>query len=159
MKVREVMQTDVKVLHPSDSLLTAAKRLAEHGIGGMPVCDPSGALQGVITEYDILEAMKTQHKTLKMLMPPQISFGISFVEVLEDREAAKAFEEIGARPVSEVMTRDVAWVGADEKVERAIQIMVKRNVHRLPVVEHGKVVGVLTRGDVLKGFFRSLPEK
>jgi len=64
----------------------------------------------------------------------------------------------GDRPVAEVMSKDVAAVGADETVERAIQLMVKRKVHRLPVVDRGKVVGVLTRGDILKGFFRSLPE-
>jgi CBS domain-containing protein len=158
VKVRDVMEKDITVLKPTDTLRAAAEQLAECGIGGMPVCDTSGALQGVLTEYDILEAMKTQHKTLKMLMPPQISFGISFVEVLEEREAAKAFAEIGDRPVAEVMTKDVAAVGADETVERAIQLMVKRKVHRLPVVDRGKVVGVLTRGDILKGFFRSLPE-
>jgi CBS domain-containing protein len=91
VKVREVMGTDLKVLLPTDTLRAAAEKLAQHGVGGMPVVDASGAIQGVLTEYDILEALKTQHKTLKMLMPPQISFGISFVEVLEDREAAKAF--------------------------------------------------------------------
>jgi CBS domain-containing protein len=158
VKVREVMGTDLKVLRPTDTLRAAAERLAQHGVGGMPVVDASGAVQGVLTEYDILEALKTQHKTLKMLMPPQISFGISFVEVLEDREAAKAFAEIGDRPVGEIMTKDVAAVGADESVERAIQLMVKRKVHRLPVVEKGRVVGVVTRGDILRGFFRSLPQ-
>jgi len=152
------MGKEVKVLRPTESLRAAAEKLSQHGIGGMPVVDASGAIQGVLTEYDILEALKTQHKTLKMLMPPQISFGISFVEVLEDREAAKAFAEIGDRPVGEVMTKDVTAIGADETVERAIQLMVKRKVHRLPVVEKGKVVGVVTRGDILRGFFRSLPQ-
>jgi len=152
------MGTDVKVLLPTDTLRAAAEKLAQHGVGGMPVVDASGAIQGVLTEYDILEALKTQHKTLKMLMPPQISFGISFVEVLEDREAAKAFAEIGDRPVGEVMSKDVAAIGADDAVEHAIQLMVKRKVHRLPVVERGKVVGVVTRGDILRGFFRSLPQ-
>lgn len=152
------MGKDVKSLRPTDTLRTAAERLAQHGIGGMPVVDASGAVQGVLTEYDILEALKTQHKTLRMLMPPQISFGISFVEVLEDREAAKAFAEIGDRTVGEVMTKDVAAIDADETIERAIQLMVKRKVHRLPVVEKGKVVGVVTRGDILRGFFRSLPQ-
>lgn len=158
MKVRDVMARTPKVLRPTDTLRTAAKELAEHGIGGMPVVGEAGALEGVLTEFDILEAMKTQHKRLRMLMPPEVSFGISFVEVLEDREAAKAFDEVGDRPVGEVMTRDVAWVAADESLERAIQLMVQRKVHRLPVLDEGKVVGVVTRGDVLRGFFRSLPE-
>jgi CBS domain-containing protein len=56
------------------------------------------------------------------------------------------------------MSKDVAAIGADDAVERAIQLMVKRKVHRLPVVERGKVVGVVTRGDILRGFFRSLPQ-
>jgi len=158
VKVREVMTKNVETLLPTDSVRIAAKRLAARGVGGMPVVDNAGALQGVLTEYDILETMKTQHKRLKMLMPPEISFGISFVEILEEREAAKAFEEIGDRAVGDVMSKDVAWVAVDETVERAIQLMVNKKVHRLPVVDHGKVVGVVTRGDILRGFFRSLPE-
>lgn len=152
------MSKEVETLLPTDTVRIAAKRLAARGVGGMPVVDRAGALKGVLTEYDILETMKTQHKRLKMLMPPEISFGISFVEVLEDREAAKAFEEIGDRAVGDVMTKDVAWVAADETLEKAIQVMVQRRVHRLPVVEGGKVVGVLTRGDVLRGFFRQVGE-
>ena len=158
MQVREVMTGSVETLLPTDTVRIAAKRLAARGVGGMPVVDAAGALQGVLTEFDILEAMKTQHKRLKMLMPPEISFGISFVEILEDREATKAFDEIGDRPVGDVMSKDVAWVAADATVERAIQLMVNRKVHRLPVVDRDKVVGVVTRGDILRGFFRSLPE-
>lgn len=158
MKVREVMTKEVETLLPTDTVRIAAKRLAARGVGGMPVVDNAGSLKGVLTEFDILEAMKTQHKRLKMLMPPEISFGISFVEVLEEREAAKAFEEIGDRPVGDVMSKEVAWVAMDETVEHAIQLMVNRKVHRLPVVDRGKVVGVVTRGDILRGFFRSLPE-
>ena len=158
MKVHEVMTKNAETLLPTDSVRIAAKRLAARGVGGMPVVDNAGALQGVLTEYDILETMKTQHKRLKMLMPPEISFGISFVEIFEDREAAKAFEEIGDKPVGDVMSKDVAWVAVDETVEHAIQMMVNRKVHRLPVVENGKVIGVVTRGDILRGFFRSLPQ-
>jgi len=158
MKVHEVMTKNAETLLPTDSVRIAAKRLAARGVGGMPVVDNAGSLKGVLTEFDILEAMKTQHKRLKMLMPPEISFGISFVEILEEREAAKAFEEIGDRAVGDVMSKDVAWVAVDETVERAIQLMVNKKVHRLPVVDHGKVVGVVTRGDILRGFFRSLPE-
>ena len=60
--------------------------------------------------------------------------------------------------VEDVMSKDVAWVAVDETVEHAIQMMVNRKVHRLPVVENGKVIGVVTRGDILRGFFRSLPQ-
>ena len=158
VKVRDVMAKDVKTLRETDTVRAAARQLAEHRIGGMPVVDGSGTLVGILTELDVLEALKTQHKKLRMLMPPEISFGISFVQVMEEREATLAFEEIGDRPVSGIMTTDVAAVAPDDAIEHAIQLMVQRKVHRLPVAEGGKVVGILTRGDVLRGFFRSLVE-
>lgn len=94
------------------------------------------------------------HKVLQMLMPPEITLGISFVEAVNEREALAAFKEVEDKRVQDVMTKEIHSVGPDEKVERAIERMVQDRIHRIPVVEKGKLVGILTHGDVLRGFFR-----
>lgn len=157
MQVRDVMSPGVKTLQPSDTVRRAVRLLAEHGVGGMPVVE-EGALVGLLSETDVLEGLRTHHKKLRMLMPPEISFGISFVEVLEEREASKALEEIGDASVTDIMTKDVATVSPEASIGQAIRTMVQREVHRLVVVERDKVVGIVTRGDVLRGFLRSLAE-
>ena len=156
MKVRDVMSGDPISLKPTATLREAAITLADESVGGCPVVDPAGRIVGMLSEVDILEALKTQNKELRMLMPPEITFGISFVEIIREREAFSAFQEIETKLVKDIMTREVFWVGPEDNVEAAIQLMVKHKVHRIPVVEGGKLVGILTRGDVLRGFFRTV---
>ena len=156
MRVRDVMSTDVITLAPTATLREAAITLADESVGGCPVVDEQGRMIGMLSEVDILEALKTQHKELRMLMPPEITFGISFVEIITEREALAAFKEIQRTTVRDVMTKEVRAVSPDDHVEKAIQVMVEHRIHRIPVLEHGKLVGILTRGDVLRGFFRHM---
>ncbi len=154
MKVRDVMSKDPVTLKPTASLREAAITLADESVGGCPVVDDQNRMIGMLSEVDILEALKTQHKELRMLMPPEITFGISFVEIIKEREALAAFKEVESKLVRDIMTKEVHAVAPNDNVERAIQVMVQHKVHRIPVVEGGKLVGILTRGDVLRGFFR-----
>ena len=156
MKVRDVMSRNPFTLPPSASVAAAAIALSESKVGGCPVVDASGRVVGMLDEANILEALKTQHKELRMLMPPEISFGISFVEVVQTKEAVSAFSSVGEWPIERVMTREVVSVGPDDEIETAIQKMVKHRIHRVPVIQHGKLVGIVTRTDILKGFFRTV---
>src|SRR3989304_3674619 len=154
MKVRDVMSGDPISLKLTATLREAAITLADESVGGCPVVDPAGRIVGMLSEVDILEALKTQHKELRMLMPPEITFGISFVEIIKEREALSAFKEVESKVVQDVMTQDVTWVSPDDNVEKAIQAMVHHKVHRVPVVEGGKVAGIRPRGAAPRGFFR-----
>lgn len=156
MKVEEVMTKNPFVLRPDDTLREAAVKLADSNVSGAPVVDDNGLIIGVLSEVDILEALKTHYKGLRMLMPPEITFGISFVEVVRERDALKAFQELKDVTVKDVMKRPPIIVSPAEKVESAIRLMVEHKISRVPVVEGQKVVGIVTRGDVLKGFFRQI---
>ena len=154
LRIRDVMARDPITLKPTATLREAAITLADESVGGCPVVDDQGRLVGMLSEVDILEALKTQHKELRMLMPPEITFGISFVEIIQEREALAAFKEVENRLVRDVMTKDPHAVGPEEPVERAIRLMVQHKIHRIPVVDGDRLVGIVTRGDVLRGFFR-----
>jgi len=157
MKVRDVMASNPMTLPPTTSVATAAVALAEGKVGGCPVVDPkTGSVIGMLTELNVLEALAQQHRELRMLMPPEIAFGISFVEIVHDREALAVFAELRDRPISDIMTKDLAAVGPDDDVETVIRAMVKRRIHRVPVLQGGAVVGIVTRTDILRGFFRTL---
>jgi len=156
MKIRDVMSKDPLTLKPTATLREAAITLADESVGGLPVVDDSGRVIGMLSEVDILEALKTQHKELRMLLPPEITFGISFVEVIKEREAVAAFKDVEAKIVRDIMTPGVQSVGPDDEVARAIDLMVKHRVHRVPVLEKGVLVGIVTRGDILRGFLRQV---
>lgn len=154
--IRDVMSKEPITLKPTATLREAAITLADESVGGCPVVDEGGRLLGMLSEVDILEALKTQHKELRMLMPPEITFGISFVEIIKEREALAAFKEVEDRLVRDLMTKEIHSVGPADSVEKAIRIMVQHKIHRIPVVEGGHLVGIVTRGDVLRGFFRQV---
>ncbi len=156
LTIRDVMSKDPITLKPTATLREAAIILADESVGGCPVVDDDGRIIGMLSEVDILDALKTQHKELRMLMPPEITFGISFVEIIKEREALAAFKEVENRLVKDIMTKEVHAVGPDDSVERAIRLMVQHKIHRIPVVEGNRLVGILTRGDVLRGFFRQM---
>ena len=155
MKVEEVMTKKPSTLLPSQTLREAAVNLADWNVSGAPVTGEGGEILGVLSEVDILEALKTHYKALKMLMPPEITFGISFVEVVKERDAVKAFQELKNVTVKDVMKKPIT-VAHGDKVEAAIKLMVENKISRVPVVEGGKLVGIVTRGDILKGFFRQM---
>jgi CBS domain-containing protein len=156
LKIRDVMSKDPIALKPTATLREAAITLADESVGGCPVVDDQGAIIGMLSEVDILDALKTQHKELRMLMPPEITFGISFVEIIKEREALAAFKEVENRLVRDIMTKEVHAVTPEESVERAIRLMVQHKIHRIPVVEGHRLVGIVTRGDILRGFFRQV---
>jgi len=155
LKVDEVMTKSPFTFRPDQTLREAAVKLANLNVSGAPVVSETGEILGVLSEVDILEALKTQYKALKMLMPPEITFGISFVEVVKERDAIWAFQELKDVKVKDVMKKPIT-VNPGDKVESAIKLMVEHKISRVPVVDHDKVVGIITRGDVLKGFFRQV---
>jgi CBS domain-containing protein len=155
MKIREIMTADVKVVRPDESIADVARRFAEHGIHGAPVVDAQGRLVGIVTESDIIHATKTKYTTYNMVYPSIHQFGLEFKEGTTYSELSKAFEEVKHTPVSEIMTVAVITASPDDMVEEVAPMMIKNHINRVPVVDNGIVVGIVTRGDILRGMFKN----
>ncbi len=148
--MKDVMTTPVITLTPDMPVKEATALLAEKDVSGAPVLD-GDRIVGIFSEADILRSLKTTKKNLRMVFPSISSIGIAFQEELVQRELLEAYEEIGSRPVREVMSTDIHTVDADRTVKDAVLAMVMNDVNRLPVVSKGVLVGIVTRGDVIKG--------
>lgn len=144
------MTTPVITLTSDMLVKDATTLLAEKDVSGAPVLD-GDKIVGIFSEADILRSLKTTKKNLRMVFPSISSIGIAFQEELVQRELLEAYEEIGARPVREVMSTDIHTVDAERTVKDAVLAMVLNDVNRLPVVSKGILVGIVTRGDVIKG--------
>src|SRR3989442_15889024 len=105
MKVRDVMSRNPFTLPPSASVAAAAIALSESKVGGCPVVDVSGRVVGMLDEANILKALKTHHKELKILMPPEISVGISFARIGQAPEGGSPFSSVGGWPGERGITR------------------------------------------------------
>ena len=153
LKVREVMSTPVATVTPDTLVKEAALLLAQKDISGVPVVD-AGKIVGVFSEADILRSIKTTKKDLRLIYPSVSSLGIAFQEEVTQREILDAYDEIGQRPVREVMSKDVVTIESETPLNEAIIKMVRKEINRLPVVDKNQLVGIVTRGDVIRGLAR-----
>jgi CBS domain-containing protein len=152
MKIEAVMNKAVVSLSPDDTILKASLKLSEKSISGAPVVDAEGKLIGIFTEADVFKSMKISKKALKLIYPSLTSVSVSFQELETEQEALAAYREVENLKVGDVMTTEVITAHPDEELRDAIKRMVSKCINRLPVVdENNKVIGIITRGDILKG--------
>jgi CBS domain-containing protein len=142
MKVSDLMTKDVVSTTPETSLRDAASLLVEHRISGLPVVSTAGEVVGVLSEADILvkaDGGRSRHRLLGWLLEPDLG--------VEDK--------IRAETVGEAMSAPPVTITAQRSVHEAAHLMVRENVNRLPVLDHDRLAGILTRADVVRAFARS----
>ncbi len=142
MKVRDVMTKNVITVEPGASLKEAARLLLEHGISGMPVV-ADGVVLGVISEADLLFKERGPKDRRGLLGRLFEGNGIDGELKLE------------ARDVGDAMTIPPLTIGPHRALRAAAALMLDERVNRLPVVLHGKLVGIVTRADLVRAFARS----
>ena len=152
MKIETVMNKSVVVLSPDDTVLKASLKLSERNISGAPVVDASGMLIGIFSEADVFKSMKISKKALRLIYPSLSSVSVTFQTQETEREALEAYKEVENLKVGDIMTTEVVTARPEEELRDAIKRMVSKGINRLPVIDgENKVIGIITRGDILKG--------
>jgi len=119
-KARDIMTPDAQCIGENDTVLDAAKRLAELNVGSMPICGEDDRLKGMLTDRDIVVKVLAQGKD-----PASVRAG-----------------ELGAGDGNTIT------IGADDSVEEALQTMIQHKVRRLPVIDDRRLVGIISQADV-----------
>lgn len=147
MRVRDLMTTPVVVVAPETPLKEVARLLVDHRVSGVPVVGADGRILGVISEADFV-----RHEG--QVGAPH---GLPFVRRLLDRAAGDAPRPATQPPITaaEAMSRPARTIGPEEPLRAAAKLMTEARVNRLPVVAEGRVVGILTRADVVRAYARS----
>ena len=120
MKLREVMTNPVIRIHPDESVAVAARMLERYNIGVLPVCGSDGKIRGLVTDRDMVTRCIAAGK-----YPAQTRVG-------------------------EIMTRQVVSAPPDMDGALAAGLMGSRQIRRLPVVENGRLCGMVSLGDLAK---------
>jgi CBS domain-containing protein len=144
-RIREIMDSSPVTVAPDASVEDVVATLREHGLPGLPVVDADGQLVGIVTEADMV--LPDDRGDLHIPHYVNLFGGTVFLESLhrfEDR-LRKAF----AANAEDMMTPDPDTVGPDTSVREAARLIHETGHNRLPVVEDGRLVGVVTRLDVL----------
>ena len=147
--VREVMTRDVVMFSPDDTVEAAARIMADRSIGGAPVVDDTGTLVGLLADDDLIVQETRLH------VPTVLSVLGAYLELPSsvDRFEEDLRKAVGAT-VGDVMTKDPPVCSEEDTLETVATLMHEHNHARLPVVVGGHVVGIVSRGDVLRSIVR-----
>lgn len=146
LKVRDVMTERVITTRPDALLKEVARKLVDNAISGLPVVDDAGHVIGLISETDLLIKEsgpgRTHHRPLWRL--------------IGESEATNArLAKMDAITARDAMTAPGVVINPDRSVHEAAELMVERRINRLPVVDaDGRLLGIVTRADIVRAFVR-----
>lgn len=118
MQVRDLMNPGVVSIAPGESAALAARLMSRHNVGSLPVCGEDGHLRGIVTDRDVVT------------------------------RCIAAEEDPAQTPARDIMTRNCTVVSPEADLREAARLMSARQVRRLPVVDKGKLVGMVSLGDL-----------
>ncbi|MEH2568680.1 MULTISPECIES: CBS domain-containing protein [unclassified Bradyrhizobium] len=141
MRAHQIMTRSVYSVLPEATILEAANIMLQRHISGLPVVDAAGKLVGIVSEGDFIRRSEigTQRKRGRWLK-----------FLLGAGEAATEFVHEHGRKISEVMTRDPLTISEDTPLEEIVKTMENNGVKRLPVMRGDKLVGIVSRANLLQ---------
>ncbi len=148
MKVRDVMTTDIGTVEPGSRIDAAIAMMTERRVTGIPVVDEAGALVGILTEGDLLRRVETGTGGRRSPLLLELLMGTG-------REAVD-YVRTHSRRVSDLMTAAVVTVAEDDPLSEVVRLMERRRIRRVPVVRDGRLVGIVSRFDLVAALARKL---
>ena len=144
LRVKDIMTRKLITVSPETEITQAARLLLENRINGVPVVDGSGRLVGILCQSDLI----SQQKTLPI--PSLFTFLDGYIPLASNKQIEKEARKIAAITVAQAMTPDPVVVNPETSIQTVAALMVDNNFHSLPVVEDGRLVGIVGKEDVLK---------
>lgn len=144
MLAKDIMTRDVITVRPEEKVENAARILLDNKISGIPVVDEHNHVLGIITEKDLMI------KASELKVPFYLTLFDSIIFLENPIRFNNDIKKYTASDVKEAMTDKVYSVEEDTPVTEVVAIMQKRRVNRVPVLRHGKLIGIISRNDILK---------
>ncbi|ESW84877.1 MULTISPECIES: CBS domain-containing protein [unclassified Mesorhizobium] len=148
MQAEAIMSKPVVGIDPTASIADAAWLMLTKKISGFPVIRGDGTLVGIVSEGDFLRRgeLGTQRKRSRWLQ-----------FLVSPGTAADEYVHANGRRVEEVMSQDVVTAFPTASLDEVVELMTRHHVKRIPVIDTGKVVGIITRSDLLRALISALP--
>jgi CBS domain-containing protein len=138
-KAEDIMSTEIFTVNPKDSLHTVSRVFADTETSGAPVVDEIGRIVGIVSEHDIVTYLS--------------KFEDSGDEAIDSKELphlAHIYIQARTTPVEEVMTTEVITAKPETSIDMIARLMTDNNINRVPIVVKGKLVGMVSRVDILR---------
>ena len=140
MRVKDVMTPNVICIGADEPILKAARLMLQNRISGLPVIDKDGELVGIVTEGDFLRRSELGTQRQR---PKWLEF------IVGPGRLAQEYTQSSGRKVEAIMTPDPRTIGEDEMLEAVVDTMERHHVKRLPVTRSGRVVGIISRANLM----------
>src|SRR4051794_11806180 len=150
MTVREIMDARAVTVRPDDDGEDVLRLLSRHELPGVPVVNEFGRCVGIVTEADLV--ISDEQGDLHLPHYIELFGGVVFLEPL--RHFEERLRKAVGSTVKDIMTAEVTTIEPDAGVHDAGRMIAESGHNRLPVIEHGRLVGVVTRVDVLEALTR-----
>ena len=144
LKVKDIMTREVITVSPETEIVQATKLLLENRINGVPVMDETGKLVGILCQSDLIAQQK------KLPIPSFFTLLNGLIPLISKKQIEKQVQKIAAITVAQAMTPNPVTVQPDINIEEVAALMVDRNFHTIPVVDKGKLVGIVGKEDILR---------
>ena len=144
ISVSDIMSRDVITFSPETEIAAAARTLLDERINGAPVVDEKNRLVGILCQSDLIAQQK------RFPIPSVFTFLDSVIPLTSSQQVEREMKKIAALNVGDAMTVDPITVSPDSSVETVAALMVDNCFHSIPVVEDGRLVGIVGKEDVLR---------
>jgi CBS domain-containing protein len=144
MKVKDFMIKDVIFVHPDSTIKEVMQTFVDKKIGGLPIVNAEGKLKGIITDGDILRAIRPIDR--------HIQDYFNLITYIHEQDVESRLNELADLPILKLAkTRGIVTVSPDDDMKQVVVILSKHHFKKLPVTDSdNKVVGVISRGDVIR---------
>ncbi|RQD67421.1 MAG: CBS domain-containing protein [Tindallia sp. MSAO_Bac2] len=146
LKAKDIMVTDVMTVTEDQTVDQVIQLLMDHNISGLPVVDDENHVIGIVTEGDLI------YRSKKLEIPRYFTILDSYIFFDNTKKMEDQIRKMVGYRVKEIMTKDVVLVDAEDTVEEIATIMTKKNINRVPVTQNGKLVGIVTRRDIIRAY-------
>jgi CBS domain-containing protein len=144
IKAKDLMTKKIITVSPEAEITQAVNLLLENRINGVPVINTAGELVGILCQSDLIAQQKS------IPIPSLFTLLDGYISLTTSKRMDKEVEKIAATKVAEAMTANPVTVDPETDIEKVAALMVEKNYHTLPVIDAGKLVGILGKEDVLR---------
>lgn len=141
---REIMTTDIVAVKKETSIRELAELFTARRIGSIPVVDDDGNLIGIVSESDLIEQDKSFH------IPTVISLFDWIIYLESEKKFEKELKKMTGQTVGDIYTEEVDTISPDTPISVIADKMSNQKIHSLPVVEGKKILGIVSRIDVIR---------
>jgi len=144
MKTKDIMTKEVVTVKPEMTIEELARLFTKHDISGAPVVDEAGGLIGIVTENDLIKMEQRLH------IPTIITIFDAVIYLGSSKKFEEDLKRMAATKVSDIYKRDVVTITENTTIEEVATIMCEKDIHHLPVVKKGKLMGIVGKKDVVR---------